>query len=312
MKVTVVIVTWNSHDTIVRCLRSLMEHTTSVELDFVIVDNASSDGTPASLRAGFPEMLLLENGTNAGFARGCNQGMEAARGELLLLLNPDTVVDDDVVGRAAAELVRRPEIAMLGVELLRPDGRRNHTAFRRLSVRYSLLDRLWLYRLIPRGKRAELLLGGYWEEDRDVEVDWLAGAFMLLRREVFERTGGFHPSFFMYGEDSEWCMRMRRMGYRILYAPRLGVVHHAGARSSHQAWEESERLELCYRGGLKSYALVNGPRRAKLYRLAELLGTSFRALVYRVASLARDEPYLREQAQWYGWLARFYRSAGDV
>ena len=79
-------------------------------------------------------------------------------------------------------------------------------------------------------------------------MDWLAGAFMLLRTELYERSGGFDPRFFMYGEDSEWCMRLRRMGYRILYAPQLGFVYHRGATSSDVAWTERERLRRCYQG----------------------------------------------------------------
>jgi GT2 family glycosyltransferase len=306
MTVSVVIVTWNSRDTIVGCVRSLLDHTSTAELDILVVDNASSDGTAALVRGELPQARLIENDENVGFARACNQGMAASQGDPILLLNPDVHVEDDVVGRAAGELARRPEIGALGVELRLPDGRRNHTAYRRLSVRLSLLDRLWISRLLPAERRAAMLLGGYWEEVRDVEVDWLAAAFVLLHRRTFEETGGFDERFFMYGEDSEWGMRMRRRGIRILYAPRLGVVHHAGAVSSHQAWSEPERLERSYRGGLISYARAYGARRATLYRFAELLGATVRWGVYSVAARARRDDYLAHQAQWYGWLARFY------
>lgn len=310
MRVSVVIVTWNSAGTVVDCLRSLLAHTTSAALELIVVDNASTDGTADRVRAEVPGARVIENAANAGFARGCNQGMAAASADLILLLNPDTRVDDDVVGRAAAELALRPEIDALGVELRFPDGRRNHTAFRALGVRRSLLERLWLYRLLPRARRPALLLGGYWDGDDEVEADWLAAAFMLVRRSTFERTGGFDPRFFMYGEDSEWGMRMRRLGMRILYAPRLGVVHHTGAVSSHQAWTEEERLARCHRGGLEAYALVHGRRRAALYRLAELLGTGVRWAVYSVAARVGHDEYLDRQAAEYGWLARFYLAPG--
>ena len=189
-----------------------------------------------------------------------------------------------------------------------PEGRRQHTAARALGIRQSLLERLWLYKLLPSERRAEALLGGYWEEDREIEVDWLAGAFLLLRRELFQRSGGFDQRFFMYGEDSEWCMRLGKLGYKILYAPRVGVVYHAGAVSAHAVWTEKERLRRCYEGGLGAYSALYGRRRALLYRLAELIGVTVRGSVYRLASRVGTEnaDYYRRQAVFYRWLVGFY------
>jgi GT2 family glycosyltransferase len=304
--VSVVIPSWNGRADLERCLRSLLEHTASVRLELIVIDNASSDGSQDLVAEQFTQVRLLRNARNEGFARACNQGMASATGDLLLLLNSDTYVDDDVVGRGAAYLLARPEIGMLGCELRFPDGRRQHTANRRLGIRRSLVERLWLYRLLPRSKRSEYLLGGYWEGDDDIEVDWLAGAFMLLRRELYEYSGGFDERFFMYGEDSEWCMRLRRMGHHILYAPRVGVVYHRGAVSSDVAWSSRERLERCYQGGIAAYAVAHGTARAALYRLAELYGTSVRWVAYAIASRLRSDEYARSQADFHRWLASFY------
>ena len=221
LTVSVVVVTWNGRQNLERCLRSLQRCTASVALEIIVVDNASSDGTAGMLAHAFPDTRLLVNTENLGFAHACNRGMASATGELVLLLNSDTYVEDDVIGRAAHHLIDRPQIGMLGCELRFPNGRRQHTANRRNGIRSSLVERLWLYRLLPRDRRSAWLLGGYWEEDRNIEVDWLAGAFMLLRRELFALSGGFDERFFMYGEDSEWCVRLRRMGHRILYAPSI-------------------------------------------------------------------------------------------
>ena len=129
---------------------------------------------------------------------------------------------------------------------------------------------------------------------------------MLLRRELFEQSGGFDERFWMYGEDSEWCMRLRRMGHRILYAPAVGTVYHVGAASSDLIWTEKERLAHCYRGGIESYAALHGRRRAALYHLVELMGATLRWAVYRAATAVRPSDYVRSQADFYGWLARFY------
>ena len=310
-QVSVVIVTWNAHDDLERCLESLERHTTSASLELVIVDNASDDDTVATVKARWPHARLVENAHNAGFARGCNQGMHAATKDFILLLNSDTYVEDDVVGRCTHELRQRSEIGMLGCELRFPSGRRQHTANRELSVRLSLLRNLWLYRLLPASRRARILLGGYWEEDVDIEVGWLAGAFLILRRELFERSHGFDERFHMYGEDSEWCMRLRRMGFRIMYVPRLGVVYHTGSVSSDRRWTERERLRRGHRGGLEAYAVVKGRARAQVYRLAELGGSAFRWGVYSAVHLVRrSDVYSASQAATYRMLVDFYVRPG--
>jgi N-acetylglucosaminyl-diphospho-decaprenol L-rhamnosyltransferase len=304
---SIVIVSWNSRVELAACVSSLLKFT-SVDFEVIVVDNASSDGSAELIRSAFPSARLIRNSTNLGFARACNQGMACARGRHILLLNSDTYVADDAIGRAVRLLESRPDIGMLGVELCFPNGRRQHTAARALGIRQSLLERLWLYKLLPTERRAEALLGGYWEENREIEVDWLAGAFLLFRRELFERSGGFDERFFMYGEDSEWCMRLGKLGFKILYAPRVGVVYHTGAVSAHAVWTEKERLRRCYEGGLGAYSALYGRRRALLYRAAELIGVTVRGSAYRLASLtgSGNASYYRRQALFYRWLVEFY------
>lgn len=304
---SVIIVSWNSLDLLRDCIRSLLRYTETAELEIVVVDNASQDGTPHLIRSEFPDVLVIEQQVNVGFARGCNIGMEASSGDLLLLLNSDTFVRDDVLGRAATYLTQRSDVGMVGCELRYPDGPRQHTANRALSIRQSLLERLWLYKLAPARKRPGLLLGGYWEGSDEIVVDWLAGAFLLLRRELFERSGGFDTRFFMYGEDSEWCMRLGRLGYKIVCAPQLGVVYHLGAASSDLVWSDRERLARCYAGGLGAYEALNGRRRAVLFRWVEWLGAAVRFSLYTQLRRISREPYYREQADFYDWLTRFYR-----
>jgi GT2 family glycosyltransferase len=305
-RLSIIIVSWNSRDDLQRCLSSLGAHTTGVALELIVVDNASSDGTVQAVRDSHPDVRLIENSENLGFARACNQGMAVSSGKYLLLLNADTWVEDDVIGRAVRLLSRRSEIGMLGCQLRFPDGRIQHTVNRALSIRHSLLERLWLYKLIEPSRRAELLLGGYWEHDSEVEVDWLAGAFLLLRRELFVVSGGFDERFFMYGEDSEWCMRLRRLGYRIMFSPEPGAVVHSGSVSSDLVWTEKERLRLCHVGGLESYAALHGSMLGLGYRFAELIGATARLGAYVIARRLRDSEYFERQATFYRWLVEFY------
>jgi hypothetical protein len=151
-------------------------------------------------------------------------------------------------------------------------------------------------------------LGG-WKRDSVRDVDIVTGCLLLAPRGLWLELDGFDPRFFMYGEDSEWCGRLRLAGSRILYAPDTGVVFHVGAASSDLVWTERERLERCYRGGLECYGALYGARRAALFRLVELLGTTVRWTVYRIAGRLRPSDYRREQATFHRWLARLYLSA---
>src|SRR5436853_804949 len=309
---SIVIVNWNTREALRNCLASLFEQSRSLTLEVIVVDNASADDSLDMLKAGFPQVRIIANTINLGFARACNQGMRAARGRLLLLLNSDTYVRDDVIARMTAYLLSRPDVAMAGCQLQYPDGRIQHTAFRSLSIRRNLFEDLWLYKLLPAARRADMLLGGYWQSDAEKEVDWLAGAFMMLRREVFLQTDGFAEDFFIYGEDSDWCMLIRRCGGRMMFTP-LDVVHQLGSPSSDLEWTQKERLRLCHLGGLRAYTKLNGRLPGLFFHLAKLLGTSVRGAVYALLTRFTPNDYYRSQRQLYGWQRGFYlRAFGEI
>jgi len=305
---SVVLVNWNTRAVLRDCLTSIFDHTRALAFEVIVIDNGSTDGSVAMLAGGFPQVKVIANDANAGFAKACNQGMRISKGEVILLLNSDTYVRDDVIARMAQYVLSRPEIAMAGCQLRYPDDTIQHSAYRSLSIWRSLFEDLWLYKLVPSSKRDEILLGGYWKSDRELEVGWLAGAFMLLRREVFEEVGGFSEDFFMYGEDSEWCMRIRRTGRKIFYNP-MGIVYHIGNVSSDIEWTEKERLRLCHLGGLRAYSKLNGNSLGVIYHLARLVGTSVRFAVYSILAALKPDPYYVQQRRFYRWQAGFYVQA---
>jgi GT2 family glycosyltransferase len=304
-ELTIVLVNWNTKDALDRCLASLQAHTREVAYEVVVVDNASSDGTVEVLRRAWPQVRLIENTENVGFARGCNQGMAVARGGLILLLNTDTYVEDDAVGTMVRFMRGRPDVAMSGCRMLFPDGRLQHTAARSLSIWRSLFEDLWLYKLVSDERRNHILLGGFWQPDREMDVDWLAGVFMLLRREVYRASGGFDEVFHMYGEDSEWCMRLRRLGLRIVYTPEA-VVYHEGSVSSDLRWSSRDRLRRCHLGGVEAYAKVNGKALGGIYAAAKSVGSGVRYLAYSVLAMATDTEYYRTVRSLRAWQARDY------
>ena len=170
--------------------------------------------------------------------------MEIARGDFLLLLNSDARLPDGSV-RALLELLRdRPDVGVVGPRLEDATGNLQPSAYRFGSIPLMLVEELGLYKLLPRERAASLLLGGYWSHDAERPVDWIVGACMLVRAEVFRATGGFDPSIFLYGEEEEWCARIAAAGWRIVYSPRARVTH-LGHQTTRRFFGETSRVERC-------------------------------------------------------------------
>lgn len=309
--ISVIVVSWNTAEDTLRCVRAVLANDAERRIEVLVVDNASSDDTVGRLQGIDTRVRVISNSENIGFARACNQGMAASVAPFLVLINSDCVVSDAVIVRSARWLVEHPDCGMVGCELRNESGRRIYTAMRRLTVRRSLFENLWLYRLLPASRRPRVLLGGYWDGQEDIQADWLVGAYACLRREVFVDSGGFDERFFMYGEDSEWGMRLTQSGVRVAYAPTLGVVEHRGAASSRDLWSERERLRRGHEGGLRAYAMLHGNSRMQLYRAAQLIGYAVRWSVYAGLATLSPSDYFDAQRQLYGWLVLFYVSSPE-
>jgi hypothetical protein len=281
---------------------SILAHTSVTPLELIVVDNGSGDGSAQVARS--LGAHVIANPRNRGAAAARNQGIAAAQGDLVLLFDSDAYVDGPVVAQAVREMQRRPEVAVLGCELRFPNGRRQFSAERAMSIRTTLLRDLWLYKLVPASQRAKLLLGGYYESGDEVYADWLAAPFLLVRRRVFDECGGFNESLFP--EDSEWGIRVSRAGNAILYAPSIGYVVHSGGSS--QRMDLPAVMRQHHWAGIRAYALLNGRKRAAGYWLAQLLGALVRWCVYRVAyRLLSTQPYYETQAAHYASLLAIYR-----
>jgi len=235
----------------------------------------------------------------AGFGVANNQAMKVARGRWFMLLNSDTEMTDDSVARLFGRVRDDTSLGVVHCQLRFPDGRLQHTAYRFPTIRLAVFEDLGLYKLAPRWA-PKVLLGGYWDYSHERDVDWVAGAFMLLPREVFEQTGGFDESLFMYGEDMEWCYRIRDLGRPIRYFPSASVVHVDHA-SSEMRWGD-ERIVLCLRRQRDIYAERHGNAHASVLMSLRVVGAALRTSYYSVrgrlggerASAYRDmEPYLR-------------------
>lgn len=297
-EVSVIVVNWNTRDILRDCLASIAQHLSAVSHEVILVDNASSDGSAEMVAQEFPWTRLIRNAENVGFARANNQAMRAARGSWFLLLNSDARLVDDSVAGLLARVRAEPRLGVAHCRLVFEDGRLQHTTYRFPALGLALLEGFGLYKLLPPARRTAALLGGYWSQDEERDVDWVAGAFMTFPREVFETTGGFSEEYFMYGEDMEWCYRIRDAGYRIRYYPQATVVHRDHS-SADLRWGE-RRVSLCIERQLHIYAKRHGRFRGRLYHAANIAASLFRLAYFSLRSLVAggDAKYYRDRRRY--------------
>ncbi len=228
---SLIIVNWNVCDLLQRAIASVYASWDGLPgLEIIVVDNASHDDSVAMLRETFPQVVVIANAENRGFTGGNNQGLAAATGDFLLLLNPDTEIVGDALPRMIAYLQNHPGVGMIGPQLLNPDGSVQSSRRRFPTLPVLFLESTWLEKLAPR-KSLRYYYAQEQPDDAIQDVDWITGAAMLTRREVIAQVGGMDEGFFMYSEELDWCRRIREAGWRVIYFPEARVTHHEGKSS---------------------------------------------------------------------------------
>lgn len=244
--VTVIIVNWNTREILRDCLRSVYQSAGPVDVDVIVIDNASSDGSVEMVQAEFDKVQLIANSDNRGFAAANNQGMAVATGRYVLLLNSDTIVLDGAIAKTVEFADAHSDAAVVGCRVLNRDRSMQPTCFMYPSVLNLAIAVPYLNRLFPRNRFFGREGMTWWDRDdvRDVEV--VTGCFMLVRREALDRVGPMDADYFMYGEETDWCWRFRRAGWRLMFTP-SGEIIHLGGQSTAQV---RPRMLLQLRSGV--------------------------------------------------------------
>ena len=223
-----------------RMLVSLYGQEQGLSFEVILVDNDSNDGTVEAVRREYPQVRVLANRGNVGFAHANNQALELARGDLVLYLNPDTEVGPDTLRRCADELRSDPTIGMVGCRLLYPDGSIQYEAARR---HYRLTDLLietpWLHQFFPKHPFFGRVLIGEWDHTDTRDVEAISGAYMMLSRELATSLGGMSEEVFLYHEDLNLCLRVLDRGLRIRYLADVWTIHHTN-RSTVGRWNDPD------------------------------------------------------------------------
>ena len=232
-RLSVLIVNWNSKEFLRKCLNSFRIEACERKWQIIVVDGGSFDGCSEMLADAFPEVEFIQSAENAGFGRTNNLGFQRVRGELVLLLNPDTEAKPGALQSLVTELERRPDAGILGPRLLNSDGSLQTSCVQSLPTPWNqALDSEFLRRIFPSSQLWGV--GAAFRSSTPVAVEAVSGACMLLRTEVFHRVGGFSPEYFMYVEDLDLCAKVRRLGLLIIHVPNAEVVHHGGGSSRAQ------------------------------------------------------------------------------
>lgn len=229
MKLSVIIVNYNVRHFLEQCLHSVFKAAQKVEAEVIVVDNNSVDGSCHMVKDKFPQVKLIENKENVGFSTANNQAITMACGEYILLLNPDTIVEEDTFRKALEFMDLHPDAGCTGVKMIDGKGRFLPESKRGLPTPWVAFYKIFgLSGIFPRSAKFGRYHLSYLDPDKTHEVDVLCGAFMLLRSEALTRTGLLDESFFMYGEDIDLSYRLQKAGYKNYYYPGTTIIHYKG------------------------------------------------------------------------------------
>lgn len=275
MDLSVCILNWNTAHELKRCLSSVLgAHRDGPLLEVVVADNASTDGSTEMVRRQFPQVALMENHTNLGFAAGHNRAIAASSGRYVLLLNADTVVHEGALTALVEAADAHPRAAAVGPRLLNADGSLQYSCRRFPRLAYGLFRKAPLGRLLPENRFNREYLMRDLNHSRAQSVDWVSGAAFLMRREAIEQIGLLDEGYYMYCEDVDWCYRARRAGWQVLYAPQAVVTHLHGRSTDMRPFAMSHEF---HRSMIRFYRKHYSKHWPAILRWAPIMGIWLRA-----------------------------------
>jgi N-acetylglucosaminyl-diphospho-decaprenol L-rhamnosyltransferase len=297
LDLTVIIVSYNTRERTVNCIRSIQSSTVDTSYEIIVVDNASTDGSVDSLRKTFPNIQIIAASENLGFARANNLAEERARGRRLLLLNPDTMITSGAVDNLDHFASANPDDRLWGGLNLHEDGTPSRSCSRRHTLWNAFCFATGLSLLL---NHPEEYRG--WAHDSVRPVEVISGCFLLIDRVLWKELHGFDPTFFMYGEDEDLCLRARQFGARPTFTPSAKVIHHGSASES----DEAEKQIKLMAGEITLMKRHWAPLSAELGRLIYLTAPHPRWLLYGILGYVKGRPDLRRRAAmwWRLWQSR--------
>lgn len=292
---SILIVNWNAQELLSRCLASL-EGSVGIRIETIVVDNASIDNSVAMIRANFPNVYVIANGENKGFAAANNQAAAQATGRYLLLLNPDTKIPDGSLAELIAYSDTIAQLGAVGPRVINPDGTTQRSCWRGYpGIAAALIDAFYLWKIpgLPFVRNTEISA----DHLRNVlEVDHILGACMLIPRDVWQEIGPLDEDYFLFLEETDWCRRAKALGKRIVYLPTAEVIHY-GQHSMRQ--QPSRNLPHLYRSYCRFYRHGSGSNGFRMFVLKVVISLAIlvRLIMWQIRGFFSHTEKQREQAR---------------
>ena len=276
VKVSIIIINWNTKKLLAECLDSVSEFAADVSNEIIIVDNASEDGSQEMVKKFYPHVQLVENDQNTGFAKANNQGVKLSSGEYVLLLNSDARLTASSLQNLLELAEKNPAIGLVGARLLNPDGsfQASHTPFPTLWKEFLILSGL--------GR----LFADSWYPSRGAEVekgvqqvDYVEGACLFCRKDIYLQVGGLDEAYFMYAEEVDLCFAIKKAGYQVWYHPEACIIHHGGASSLNRRTQREGDL---YSSRIRFFRKNYGVFQARLLTLMMYFFILVKSIVHRL------------------------------
>jgi len=311
MDLSIICVNWNSLDYLRKCIASIYAETKGIEFEIIVVDNASPEGGVESLLELFPAVKIIRSDQNLGFARANNFGCKQARGESVLLLNPDTELRGPAINILLERMCSLPDAGIVGGKLLNTDLTVQTAAIQKFPTILNQLANVEYLRLrwpaCPLWDIGPLFV----RNGRPVKVQVIPGACMLLRREVFEKVGMFSDEFFMYGEDLDLNCKVKKLGLSNYYIEDAEIIHHGGKSSSRQTVSNWSTI-MKYRAMQRYYDKNRSHLYAWMYRSAMGASAAGRLLLLALASPFVDKELFRAVSSKWATVLKWAMGHGDL
>jgi len=233
MDISIIIISWNVKHLLTKCLDSIYRTTGKLKIEIIVVDNHSNDNTDVMIKKNFPNVILIANNENKGFAAANNQGIKEAKGKYLLFLNPDTEVLQNSFNNSLKIFEHDKNVGAVGAQILNPD-KTIQPSIRRFPTFWSQIFILYkLHRLFPNLKTFKNYFAKDFDSSKYQEVDQIMGAYIFTDKEVIEKIGKFDEKFYLWFEEVDFCKRIKDDGFKVFYSPNVVIIHH-GAQSFNQ------------------------------------------------------------------------------
>ncbi len=287
LDLSILIVNFNNAYCLKNCLDSIYSHAPEANFEVIVVDNNSADNSVQVVRQNWPVVNVIVNPENRGYVAANNQGIQASRGRYVLSLNNDTVIDEGTLDGLISFMDNHPDVGVCGPKVLNQDGtlqRQCRRSFPTISSSLSYFFRL--HRFFPKNKYFGRYLMTHLDDETTAEVDSVSGCCMMVRREVVDRIGALDENFIMYGDDLDWCYRIKRSGWKVCYVSDVRIVH-LGGQSSRRL--PSQCVLLFFRAMAIFYRKHHAQRHTCITNCVVYVGICLKALLALCANILRKE-----------------------